>query len=183
MNGIPNGPINRYDPVIDAVIENNSLVNSDNVQLGAGSDEERYGTPKTSRFESNLIFNDDGRDVFTVYDDMSGIDFKNNLLGSMDPPDFTEGFSRQDMTLSRAENGLMYPESDINAGASRDLTVTTKEMTGVSWFPKTEPIIPFQSGKTLRLTADEGTCFPLFSQRRLATYFHCARDAMSSANF
>ena len=40
MNGVPNGPINRYDPVINAVIENNSLINSDNLQLGAGSDEE-----------------------------------------------------------------------------------------------------------------------------------------------
>ena len=159
MNGIPNGPINRYDPVIDSVISNNSLVNSDNVQLGAGSDEERYGTPKNSRFESNLIFNDDGRDVFTVYDDMSGLKFKDNILGSMDPPDFTDGFTREELELKRAENGLMYPLADVNAGASRDLKVTTKDMTGVTWFPKTEPIVPFQSGKTITVDAKEGALF------------------------
>jgi len=159
MNGIPNGPINRYDPVIDSVINNNSLVNSDNVQLGAGSDEERYGTPKNSRFESNLIFNDDGRDVFTVYDDMSGIDFKENILGSMDPPDFTDGFEHEHVELKRAENGLMYPQSDMAAGAKRNLKVTTKDMTGVSWFPKTEPVVPFQSGKTIAVNADEGALF------------------------
>lgn len=159
MNGVPNGPINRYDPVIDAVITNNSLINSDNVQLGAGSDEERSGPPKNSRFESNLIFNDDGRDVFTVYDDMSGIDFNGNVLGSVNPPEFTDGFTRKDVSLSRGENGLMYPPAGVEAGASRDLTVTTKNMTGVSWYPKTEPVIPFQSGKIITVNADKGALF------------------------
>ena len=156
MNGVPNGPINRYDPVINAVINNNTLVNSDNLQLGAGSDEERSGPPDDSVFESNLIFNQDGRDVFTVYDDMSGIDFKNNVLASMDPPDFTEGFERKKVTLSRGSNGLMYPQSGVEEGASRDLKVTTKEMTGVSWYPKTEPVVPFGSGKSITVRAGEG---------------------------
>jgi len=159
MNGVPNGPINRYDPVIGAVIENNSLINSDNLQLGAGSDEERSGPPDNSRFENNLIFNDDGRDVFTVYDDMSGIDFQDNILGSMDPPDFTGGFAREAITLTRAKNGLMYPQSGVVAGASRDLAVTTKDMTGVSWFPKSDPVIPFQSGKTITVNPEEGALF------------------------
>jgi len=91
MNGVPNGPINRYDPVIGSVIENNSLINSDNLQLG--------------------------------------------------------------------ENGLMYPQESIKAGASRALNVTTKDMTGVSWYPKTDPIIPFQSGKTTVVKPDEGALF------------------------
>jgi len=156
MNGVPNGPINRYDPVVNAVIENNTLVNSDNLQLGAGSDEERSGPPSDSVFASNLIFNDDGRDVFTVYDDMSGIDFKDNILGSMDPPDFTDGFAHEHVTLARGENGLMYPQSGVDEGASRDLSVTSKDMTGVSWYPKTEPIVPFQSGKTINVKPDEG---------------------------
>jgi len=111
MNGVPNGPINRYDPVIDALIANNTLINSDNVQLGAGSDEERSGVPSDSTFEANFIYNEDGRDVFTVYDDMSGIDFKDNVLASMDPPDFTDGFRREAVSLSREENGLLYLNS------------------------------------------------------------------------
>ena len=159
MNGIPNGPINRYDPVIDSVISHNSLVNSDNVQLGAGSDEERFGTPKNTTFENNLIFNEDGRDVFTVYDDMSGITFKNNVLGSMDPPDFASGFTHEHVDMARAENGLMYPSTELEAGASRDLKVTTKDMTGVSWYPKIEPIVPFQSGKIISVNSDEGALF------------------------
>jgi len=77
----------------------------------------------------------------------------------MDPPDFTEGFSRKDVNLTRATNGLMYPQSGMDEGASRDLAVTTKEMTGVSWFPKTEPVVAFQSGKTIPVNSDEGSLY------------------------
>ena len=151
MNGVPNGPINRYDPVIDALIENNSLINSDNIQLGAGSDEERSGTPKNSRFENNLIVNDDGRDVFTVYDDMSGIAFKDNVLGSMDPPEFTDGFARKSVLLQGREDGLSFPAGLDGIGINTELKVTTKDMTGVSWYPKTEPAIAFGSGKAISI--------------------------------
>jgi len=156
MNGVPNGPINRYDPVVGAVIENNSLINSDNVQLGAGSDEERSGPPSDTSFASNLIYNEDDRDVFTVYDDMSGIDFKDNVLGSMDPPEFSTGFKRESLVMARAGNGLMYPQGGLSAGAPRDIKVTTKDMTGPKWFPKAEPIVPFQSGKNISVTSEEG---------------------------
>ena len=159
MNGVPNGPINRYDPVVEALIENNSLINSDNLQLGVGSDEERSGPPSDTVFQNNLIYNSDGRDVFTVYDDMSGIDFKENVLGSMDPPDFTIGFSRENIKLSRSTNGLMYPQEGVSAGARRRLMVTGKSNTGVFWYPKTEPIVPFQSGKTKSVSPGEGALF------------------------
>jgi len=95
MNGVPNGPINRYDPVINAVIENNTLVDGDNIQLGAGSDEERSGPPSDSVFANNLIYHGEGRDVFTVYDDMSGIDFKDNILNHKELPEFSGGFKHE----------------------------------------------------------------------------------------
>lgn len=159
MNGVPNGPINRYDPVINALIEQNTLINSDNIQLGAGSDEERSGVPQDSRFEQNLIYNDDGRDVFTVYDDMSGIAFSNNVLGTQDPPDFADGFRREAVTLERAENGLKYPTSDLGVGISRDLTVTAKESVGPNWYPKSEPLVAFGSGETHSVKPGKNTVF------------------------
>ena len=159
MNGVPNGPINRYDPVINAEITNNTLINSDNIQLGAGSDEERSGVPEDSHFENNLIYNEDGRDVFTVYDDMSGIDFKNNVLNTDKIPDFTDGFAQKDVKLTRAENGLMYPQADIDIGISRDQKVLTKDMTGVSWFPKAGPLVEFGSGKTIDVSPDDNVLF------------------------
>lgn len=152
MNGVPNGPINRYDPVIDAVIVNNTLIDSDNIQLGAGSDEERSGVPADSVFENNLIVNADGRDVFTVYDDMSGIDFKSNVLGSMDPPDFASGFMRKSVSLTRRADGLSFPDGNDGVGITTDLVVTTKDQTGVSWYPKTEPTVAFGSGKTINVS-------------------------------
>ncbi len=151
MNGVPNGPINRYDPVINAVIEKNSLIDSDNIQLGAGSDEERSGVPQDSRFENNLIVNKDGRDVFTVYDDMSGIDFKGNVLGSMDPPDFAGGFERKSVNLQSRGDGLSFPVGMDGVGIDKSLKVTTKNQTGVSWYPKTEPTIEFGSGKIINI--------------------------------
>jgi len=144
MNGVPNGPINRYDPVINALIENNSLINSDNIQLGAGSDEERSGVPEDSRFEDNLIYNEVERDVFTVYDDMSGIYFQNNVIGTEKLPEFTSGFGYKALDFARAENGLLYSASD--AGVTKDLVVTSKESVGPNWYPKTEPVVPFGSG-------------------------------------
>ncbi|GHA84501.1 hypothetical protein GCM10009069_04510 [Algimonas arctica] len=164
MNGVPNGPINRYDPVINALIENNTLVDSDNIQLGAGSDEERSGAPSDSLFERNLIVNTDGLDVFTVYDDMSGIDFNNNVLADTNSPAFTTGFDREAVVLSRADNGLMYPQAEIEAGISRDLQVTTKSMTGVSWYPKTEPRVAFQSGDKVMIAPGEGALLTAIDQ-------------------
>ena len=159
MNGVPNGPINRYDPVINAEIINNTLIDSDNIQLGAGSDTERSGVPEDSRVADNLIVNSDGRDVFTVYDDMSGIDFENNILGSMDPPDFATGFTRQDISLTRAENGLLYPQASVDVGVARGLAVTTKEITGPSWYPKAEPSVAFGSGNLIKIDPKEGAIF------------------------
>ena len=56
MNGVPNSPINRYNQVDGAVMENNSIINSDNIQLAAGSDAERSAVPINSRFTKTLIF-------------------------------------------------------------------------------------------------------------------------------
>jgi poly(beta-D-mannuronate) lyase len=164
MNGVPNSPINRYHQVKDAVIENNSIIDSDNIQLGAGSDEERSAVPIDSRFANNFITNADGRDVFTVYDDMSGITFENNILGSTEAPDFTDGFTFQKTDVARAENGLMYPVTNIDAGISRDLKVTQKADTGVSWYPKTDPVIPFSSGKTHNITNEAGALFKAITE-------------------
>ena len=159
MNGVPNSPINRYHQVKDAEITNNSLIGSDNIQLAAGSDSERSAVPVDSAFVKNLIFHEGAEDVFTVYDDVSGIEFSENLLGSMDVPEFSEGFRREDFALKRAENGLLYPTEDFGVGASRDLAVTTKEETGVAWYPKTEPVVAFDSGNTISVSSAPGELF------------------------
>ena len=80
MNGVPNGPINRYDPVIDSLMNNNIVVDSDHIQLCAGSDEERSAPPTGSSMHDNIFMSKTNLNPFTIYDDVSGISFKGNLL-------------------------------------------------------------------------------------------------------
>ena len=158
MNGVPNSSINRYHQVVNAQIENNSLINNEHIQLAAGSDAERSATPIGSQFSSNLIFNDNGRDTFTLYDDVGGIRFADNVLNNVNSPQLAEGFSSQAVTLTRAANGLLYPDSpSINdVGAKQDLVVLDKNDTGVSWYPKSAASIRFDTGRTLNVTATPG---------------------------
>ena len=71
MNGVPNGPINRYDPVIDSLMNNNIVVDSDHIQLAAGADEERSAPPSSSSMQNNIIMTRMNLDPFTIYDDVS----------------------------------------------------------------------------------------------------------------
>ena len=159
MNGVPDGPINRYDPVIGARIENNSILGGNPIQLGAGSDAERSAVPSDSTFVNNLVAPRDPDAAFKVYDDMSGIDFRDNVMIGADLPEFTDGFVRDDFTLTRADNGLLYPPSGVEAGAPRDLRVTRIEDVGVAWYPKAPPRVEFGSGRTIDVPSEPGALF------------------------
>jgi poly(beta-D-mannuronate) lyase len=158
MNGVPNGPINRYDPVIGARIENNSIIGTNPIQLGAGSDSERSAVPEDSTFANNLV-SPSGDEAFKLYDDMSGIDFSDNIMVGAAVPEFTGGFARQDLSLSRAANGLLYPPAGTDVGAPRDLKVTQLEDVGVSWYPKTPARVEFGSGEVISVPAEPGAFF------------------------
>ncbi len=163
MNGVPNGPINRYDPVISSVITNNSLINSDNIQLGAGSDAERSAPPTDTRMENNLVVHEQGRNSMTVYDDMSGIAFKDNVSNVALEP-LEDKFDIQDVKVKRAKNGLLYPTGDIKAGAPRDLVVTQLSDTGASFYPKAGVATVFGSGKTHNIKPGEGNLAKLVAE-------------------
>lgn len=146
MNGVPNGPINRYDQVKSAVITNNTLVDSDNIQLGAGSDAERSAVPVDTRMEDNLIVHRKNRNSMTVYDDMSGIAFKGNVSNVALKP-LESAFEVRDVKLERGANGLLYPTGVEKIGAPRDLVVTQASDTGASYYPKAGSATVFGSGK------------------------------------
>lgn len=158
MNGVPNSPINRYHQVKNAVIENNTLVNSDHIQLGAGSDQERLAVPIDSLFRNNLIYNQDRRDPFTVYDDISGIEFSGNMLLKGMPNSMGKGFQAKALTLQKGANGLLYAK-DITKGVRPDLPVITKDQTGVNWYKKPLATSPFDTGKTHDVSPGEDTLY------------------------
>ena len=157
MNGVPNSPINRYHQVENALIENNTLINSDHVQLAAGSDAERSARPIDSVMKNNLFYHDEASEIFTVYDDISGIEFSNNAENV--PSDFGKkyNFITQKMQMRRAKNGLMYPVSGIESiGVSRNIDPIEKESTGVSWYAKPDKESRFEGGKNITVRPNEG---------------------------
>ncbi|MDB2316228.1 polysaccharide lyase 6 family protein [Luminiphilus sp.] len=161
MNGVPNSPINRYDGVEDSVIASNSLIDSDHIQLAAGSDAERSAVPIRTSFDRNLIVQSKRTsDVFTVYDDISGISFRENVISGSDAP-VRQGFSPEAVRLFTAENGLKYSTADDheNIGVRRDIKVVEKSSTGVDWYRKPEKSARFDIGSLVRVTPGKDTLF------------------------
>ncbi len=154
MNGVPNSSINRYHQVVNAKIENNTLVNIDHVHLAAGSDAERSAVPINSTVSNNLFFNENTKAPFSVFDDISGITFSDNISNKLTVNKISTGITEQEFVLKRAANGLLYPTSDINGvGVSKDLQPTLKSQTGITWYEKSEPEVAFESGKITTVNA------------------------------
>lgn len=160
MNGVPNSPPNRYVPVINSTVKNNTFVNCDHIQLCAGSDAERSMPPKSSEISDNVFYHESKNDLFTVYDDISGITFKDNLLGQNLASGIDRGFTNVDLQLVKDSRGFLIPESpQITDKITISPDIATKENTGVSWYPKTDKAIRLNSGKTIRVTAGINTLY------------------------
>ncbi len=151
MNGVPNSPINRYHQVDGALIENNTLINSDHIQLAAGSDAERSAPPINSKFRNNLIYNKSKESNVTIFDDISGISFSDNVLHGVKSFEIKEGFGSQNVKLQKAENGLMYPtdESLSGVGVKSGLRPIEREQTGVDWYKKPGSSAIFETGSII----------------------------------
>lgn len=159
MNGVPNSPLNRYHQVVNANINHNSFINLEHIELAAGSDSERSAPPQDSTLTQNLFINSTA--PFSVHDDINGLAFTDNLsninLNKINPI-IAKGLNSQQVPLVRAANGLLYP-SDIalaHYGATPKLTPTLKQHTGVSWYPKSELSVAFQSGNIITVSSEEG---------------------------
>jgi poly(beta-D-mannuronate) lyase len=160
MNGVPNSPLNRYFQVEDAIIENNVFVDSDHVQLCAGSDAERSATPINSTFKSNTFYLEKPSKLVTIYDDISGIAFENNLTNHPINKTLTSGFEVENMSLTKDKNGLLMPMigEKVIAPALAD-EIPSKENTGAAWYSKADKRIAFESGKTTIVAAGVNTLF------------------------
>lgn len=160
MNGVPNSPLNRYFQVADATIKNNTFINCDYIQLCAGSDAERSATPINSIMENNIFYNDQKEDIFTVYDDISGITFDNNIISPNIKPINTKGFKSEELTLKKDTYGLILPQNqNLQAGAKLKNNILTKENSGPSWYPKTNRTNTFNSGNTIEVPPGINTLF------------------------
>lgn len=153
MNGVPNSSINRYHQVEDSDINNNTFINCDYVQLCAGSDEERSAIPLTTSISNNIFWNKAKSDVFTVYDDISGISFEGNIL-SPNIKSIGKGFKAVESELTKNEDGIYSLKDASNAaGITSDFAVVSKDKTGPSWYTKPVQGKTFGYGRQIAVEA------------------------------
>ncbi|MGB3775079.1 MAG: chondroitinase-B domain-containing protein, partial [Leeuwenhoekiella sp.] len=160
MNGVPNSPPNRYVPVIDSKVKQNTFINCDHIQLGAGSDAERSQAPRSSEISENVFYHDSKEDIFTVYDDISGIKFQDNILGATMKTDIPQGFENAEITLEKNAQGFLIPKSDkIPFAVTISDNIATKENTGTSWYSKTTKLPTLNSGNLVKVKPGLNTLF------------------------
>ena len=152
MNGVPNSPINRYHQVENATITNNTFINVDHIHLAAGSDAERSAAPKSTIIKDNVVYNQNDTQLFSIFDDVSGITFRNNVTNTDTASPIASGFDKQNLSLERAENGLLYAKG-LAQGVAASLSVISKENVGTSYYPKTVMSDDFDTGNTIAVEA------------------------------
>ena len=109
MNGVPNSPPNRYNQVVDSAINSNIVIDSDHIQLCAGSDAERSAVPVGSSMQNNIFMSRTNLDPFTIYDDISGISFAGNVVNEEANIPIEEGFQKTLYAVSENEHGTACP--------------------------------------------------------------------------
>lgn len=150
MNGVPDSPINRYHQVKKAQINNNTFINVSHIQLGAGSDIERSAVPVDSVFKNNLVYTESSMQPFTLFDDVGGIAFSNNVSNSPVLSELKKGFTETPVTFVKNHNGLAVSNIE-GVGVTPDMHVVKKSDVGVSWYPKTVPEVVFNAGEAINV--------------------------------
>ncbi|MCU4157107.1 polysaccharide lyase 6 family protein [Carboxylicivirga sp. A043] len=149
MNGVPNSAINRYHQVDGGVFTNNTFVNCDHIQLCAGSDEERSATPINSLVENNVFLHQGRDNIFTIYDDISGIEFKNNFVAE-NINTANLDVTKTKLTAAKNENGIYEITGAVyGAGSSIKAAAANAQNTGVNWYSKTLRNRDFGTGKQI----------------------------------
>lgn len=146
MNGQSDTTPILYKQVQNARVENNSFINTHMISLGYGTREKQNYVPLESVVEHNLIATTSGAVTqLVIDDDISGIRFSGNL-GDV-AISHNVGVSATNITtplsvnLTRADNGLYYPQKQISqsyVGAPLDLQPFGRGDVGPSYFEPPE---------------------------------------------
>lgn len=136
MNGVPDSPINRYHQVDGAIIEANVFDQVAAIELGEGSDAERTAVPINSSFQNNVVSGRAGANPFTLYDDMTGISFSDNIAAADVPEALKSGFT------AGADAATEKSASDFGVARSE---------TGTDWYPKPTEASPFEQSREIVL--------------------------------
>ena len=153
MNGVPDSPINRYFQVVDSRADDNTFVDCDYVQLAAGSDEERSATPEDTDMRRNIFHNTGKDDIFTVYDDVSGITFSDNVVSPNVELFQEEGFVKRQLDFERRD-GVLVPVGVEGVGRQGTNERATPDNTGVDWYERRDQDAVFGTGRVTSISGD-----------------------------
>ena len=130
MNGVFNSPPNRYLPVRDAVIANNTFSNCTPFSVCEGSDAERSVAPKNVFIQNNLFYSEKPQVAFQYYDKIDSIYFSGNIINKKISKTINQGFDQKDPTISIVFNNpfpslntskstIMLPDSIMQQASER----------------------------------------------------------------
>lgn len=101
MNGVFNSPPNRYLPVRDAVIANNTFYDCKPFSLGEGADTERSVRPINVYLFNNLFFNPNNTALFNQSSPTDSIFFTNNFISNKQEVALINGFEKANIALKK----------------------------------------------------------------------------------
>ena len=162
MNGVPNGPANRYNPVKDVVVQNNTFINCSPIELCEGSDKERSAVPTSTIIANNLFYNNEKINLLTISDDISGISFSGNKIqGGIQVNQ--KGFDKVNLKWENLES---YPiptlDSDALLKAITTIRSNRTDLTGaVRTKVRAGAIIPGNKKLPIALTINPGVSWSL----------------------
>ena len=153
MNGVPKSPLNRYNQVLNARIENNIFVDVKQVLLGAGADQERTLAPAQSTLSGNVFLGSSGQAVFKAMAPIDGLTFTGNVVDGVAPPPGVAGFEARAIGRETLPDGRVYPDAAARKalGLKEPIRLLGREETGVAWYPKGDQTVAFDTGRVLKI--------------------------------
>jgi poly(beta-D-mannuronate) lyase len=153
MNGVPNSPLNRYNQVLNARIEKNVFVNVKQVLFGAGADQERTLPPAQSTLAGNVFLGSDGQAVFKAMSPVDGLTFTANVVDGVAPLEGVAGFETRPIGRETLPDGRVYPDAAARKalGLKEPVKLLRRDETGVTWYPKGDQTVAFDSGRVLKI--------------------------------
>ena len=156
MNGIPNSPLNRYAQARDVLIENNTFVNCESVELCAGKSAELSLPPAGITLKGNIFYSPKAQTLFHVYDDISGLAFSHNVLKISGPNPAIKGLDAAPLTLQTSPDGLLVPTPQGAPKTTLHRPLTAADA-GPRWFrpealkaaPRTGRVVPASTPEAL----------------------------------
>jgi poly(beta-D-mannuronate) lyase len=127
MNGVPNSPANRYVAVTEALVANNSFIESTPIGFGIGSDKERSVPPNDVQFLNNVFYNKSDSLIYNVYDSINGINFFGNQYSSFVKQTAGSGFKKTDLITTKGSTiGLPLSGTESKNNVFDSLTLESK---------------------------------------------------------